>query len=98
VSEFRTPLYSIASYMGVWISDTPILDLGAHPNESTNSEVKGTCSATTPSKSIDILYTLDSASNYSAIQKLKPWLQSQVVPMKWEDSYVFYFLNRELKH
>jgi hypothetical protein len=47
---------------------------------------------------IDILYTLDSASNYSAIQKLKPWLQSQVVPMKWEDSYVFYFLNRELKH
>jgi hypothetical protein len=25
-----------------------------------------------------------SASNYSAIQKLKPWLQSQVVPMKWE--------------
>jgi hypothetical protein len=48
--------------------------------------------------SIDILYTLDSASNYSAIQKLKPWLLSQVVPMKWEDSYVFYFLNRELKH
>jgi hypothetical protein len=47
---------------------------------------------------IDILYTLDSASNYSAIQKLKPWLQSQVIPMKWEDSYVFYFLNRELKH
>jgi hypothetical protein len=45
---------------------------------------------------IDLLYTLDSASNYSAIQKLKPWLQSQVVPMKWEDSYVFYFLNREL--
>jgi hypothetical protein len=33
---------------------------------------------------IDILYTLDSASDYSAIQKLKPWLQSQVVPMKWE--------------
>ena len=31
---------------------------------------------------IDILYTLDSASNYSAIQKLKPSLQSQVVPMK----------------
>ena len=29
---------------------------------------------------IDILYTLDSASNYSAIQKLKPWLQSQVFP------------------
>jgi hypothetical protein len=29
---------------------------------------------------------------------LKPWLQSQVVPMKWEDSYVFYLLNRELKH
>jgi hypothetical protein len=47
---------------------------------------------------IDILYTLDSAANYSAIQKLKPWLQSQVVPMKWEDSYVSYFLNRELKH
>jgi hypothetical protein len=47
---------------------------------------------------IDILYTLDSASNYSEIQKLKPWLQSQVVPIKWEDSYVFYFLNRELKH
>ena len=72
--------------------------------------------------SIDILYTLDSASNYSAIQKLKPWsvaeisgggggggrggvnfrhwpwLQTQDIPMKWEDSYVFYFLNRELKH
>jgi hypothetical protein len=48
---------------------------------------------------IDILYTLDSASNYSAIQKLKPWLQAlQDIPMKWEDSYVFYFLNRELKH
>ena len=49
---------------------------------------------------IDILYTLDSASNYSAIQKLKPWLQTQDIPMKWEDSYVFYFLNtnRELKH
>jgi hypothetical protein len=45
--------------------------------------------------SIDILYTLDSASNYSAIQKLK---LSQIVPMKWEDSYVFYFLNREHKH
>jgi hypothetical protein len=47
---------------------------------------------------IDILYILDSASNYSAIQKLKPWLQTQDIPMKWEDSYVFYFLNRELKH
>jgi hypothetical protein len=47
---------------------------------------------------IDILYTLDSASNYSVIQKLKPWLQSQIVPMKWEDSYVFYFLHREFKH
>jgi hypothetical protein len=32
--------------------------------------------------SIDILYTLDCASNYSAIQKLKPLLQSQVIPMK----------------
>jgi hypothetical protein len=49
-------------------------------------------------RTIDILYTLDSASNYSAIQKLKPWLQTQDIPMKWEDSYVFYFLNRELKH
>jgi hypothetical protein len=48
--------------------------------------------------SIDILYTLDSASNYSAIQKLKPCLQTQDIPMKWKDSYVFYFLNRELKH
>ena len=47
---------------------------------------------------IDILYTLDSASNYSTIQKLKPWLQTQDIPMKWEDTYVFYFLNRELKH
>jgi hypothetical protein len=47
---------------------------------------------------IDILYTLDSASNYSAIQKLKPWLQTQDILMKWEDWYVFYFLNRELKH
>jgi hypothetical protein len=47
--------------------------------------------------SIDILYTLDSASNYSAIQKLKPWLQTPDIPMEWEDSYVFYFLNRELK-
>jgi hypothetical protein len=46
----------------------------------------------------DILYTLDSASNYPAIQKLKPWLQTQDISMKWEDSYVFYFLNRELKH
>jgi hypothetical protein len=53
---------------------------------------------TIPDPSIDILYTLDSASNYSAIQKLKPWLQTQDIPMKWEDSYVFYFLNRELKH
>jgi hypothetical protein len=50
------------------------------------------------SGTIDILYTLDSASNYPAIQKLKPWLQTQDIPMKWEDSYVFYFLNRELKH
>jgi hypothetical protein len=49
-------------------------------------------------KSIDILYTLDSASNYSAIKKMKPWLQTRDIPMKWEDSYVFYFLNRELKH
>jgi hypothetical protein len=49
---------------------------------------------------IDIVYTLDSASkaNYSAVQKLKPWLQTQDIPMKWEDSYVFYFLNGELKH
>jgi hypothetical protein len=29
---------------------------------------------------------------------LKPWLQTQDIPMKWEDSYVFYLLNRELKH
>jgi hypothetical protein len=49
-------------------------------------------------RAIDILYTLDSASYYSAIQKLKPWLQTQDIPMKWKDSYVFYFLNRELKH
>jgi hypothetical protein len=47
-------------------------------------------------RTIDILYTLDSASNYSAIQKLKPWLQTQDIPMKWEDSYVFYFLNIKL--
>jgi hypothetical protein len=46
---------------------------------------------------IDILYTLDSASNYSEIQKLKPWLQTRDIPMKWEDYYVFYFLNRGLK-
>jgi hypothetical protein len=51
-----------------------------------------------PMSTIDILYTLDSASNYSAIQKLKLWLQTQDIPMKWEDSYVLYFLNRELKH
>jgi hypothetical protein len=44
------------------------------------------------------LIYLDSASNCSAIQKLKPWLQTQDIPMKWEDSYVFCFLNRELKH
>jgi hypothetical protein len=45
-------------------------------------------------------YTLDSASNYSTIQKLKPWLQTQDIPMKWEDSSVFYFLilNTELKY
>jgi hypothetical protein len=49
-------------------------------------------------QNIDILYTLDSASNYSAIQKLKLWLQTQDIPTKWEDSYVFYFLNKELKH
>jgi hypothetical protein len=53
---------------------------------------------TLPGKRIDILYTLDSASKYPAIQKLKPWLQTQDIPMKWEYSYVFYFLNRELKH
>jgi hypothetical protein len=49
---------------------------------------------------IDILYTLDSASNYSAIKKLKPWLQSQVVQSHEmrEDSYISYFLNRELKY
>jgi hypothetical protein len=29
---------------------------------------------------------------------LKPWLQTQDIPMKWEDLYVFYFLNRKLKH
>jgi hypothetical protein len=49
-------------------------------------------------RNIDILYTLDSASNYFAIQKLKPWLQTQDIPMKWEVSYVFYSSNRELKH
>jgi hypothetical protein len=39
---------------------------------------------------IDILYTLDSASSYSAIQKLKrPWLQIQDIPMKWQGSYMF---------
>jgi hypothetical protein len=38
---------------------------------------------------IDILHTLDSATNYSAIQKLKQWLQTQDIPMKWEDSYMF---------
>ena len=48
-------------------------------------------------RSIHILYTLDSASNYYAIQKLKLWLQTQDIPMKWEDLYVFYFLNREIK-
>jgi hypothetical protein len=31
---------------------------------------------------IDILYKLDSASNYSAIKKLKPSLQTQDIPMK----------------
>jgi hypothetical protein len=36
---------------------------------------------------------LDSASCYSAIQKLKPCLQFQVIPMKWQDSYIFYFLS-----
>jgi hypothetical protein len=45
------------------------------------------------------LYTLR-ASNYSAIQKLKPWLQTQDISMKWElkweDSYVFYFLKGNL--
>jgi hypothetical protein len=46
---------------------------------------------------IDILYTQDSASNYSAIQKLKPWLQTQDIPMKWEDSYVFYCLKLNIK-
>jgi hypothetical protein len=41
-------------------------------------------------RDIDILYTLDSASNYSTIQKLKPWLhETQDIPMKWEDSYMF---------
>jgi hypothetical protein len=40
---------------------------------------------------IDILYTLDIASNYSAIQKLKLWLQSQDIPME------FYILSKELK-
>jgi hypothetical protein len=29
---------------------------------------------------IDILYTLDSASNYSAIQKLKPWCRLGIFP------------------
>jgi hypothetical protein len=29
---------------------------------------------------------------------LKPSLQTQDIPMKWEDSYVFYFLNRKLKY
>jgi hypothetical protein len=32
------------------------------------------------------------------LQKLEPWLQTQDIPMKWEDSYVFYFLNTELKY
>ena len=35
-----------------------------------------------PGFPIDILYTLDSASNYSEIQKLKPCLQAQDIPMK----------------
>jgi hypothetical protein len=34
------------------------------------------------SRIIDILYILDSASNYYAIQKLKPLLQTQDIPMK----------------
>jgi hypothetical protein len=45
-------------------------------------------------KIIDILYTLDSAYNYSAIQKLKPWLQTQDIPMKWEDFLSFLFLKQ----
>ena len=49
------------------------------------------------SRIIDILYTLGRASNYYAIQKLKPLLQTQDIPMKSEDSYVFYFLNTERK-
>jgi hypothetical protein len=38
-----------------------------------------------------IHYSLDSASNYSTIQKLKPWLQTQDIPMKWEtySKYIF---------
>jgi hypothetical protein len=32
--------------------------------------------------------TIDSASNYSVIQKLKPWLQTQDIPKKWEYSYM----------
>jgi hypothetical protein len=53
---------------------------------------------------IDILYTLDSASTVIILQ-FKNWSRdsqdipmTQDIPMKWEDSYVFYFLNRELKH
>jgi hypothetical protein len=63
-----------------------------------NNEVQAPMNRDVQAPIIDILYTLDSASNYSAIQKLKPWLLTQDIPMKWEDSYVFYFLNRELKH
>jgi hypothetical protein len=75
-------------YCAVIKSWTCSIDIWWKKNDSKGTVVE-------PGPPIDILYTLDSASNYSAIQKLKPWLQTQDVPMKWEDSYVFYFLNRE---
>jgi hypothetical protein len=47
-------------------------------------------------ESIGILYTLDSASNYSAIQKLKPCLQTQDIPMKYMRRLVCFLFLKQL--
>jgi predicted O-linked N-acetylglucosamine transferase (SPINDLY family) len=70
-----------------WISQCSVSN--ANPNDAFCIRINCSWIIT-----IDILYTLDSATNYSTIQKLKPWLQTQDIPMKWEDSFCFLFLKQ----
>ena len=48
------------------------VNLDSRSNEEVKTVTKLVCEVNNSGYTIDILYTLDSASNYTAIQKLKP--------------------------